>query len=176
LLRVIHRTYHSAYFCKGVTDGLEHRSNQSGRGILRGPCPFIWSIWSIGTKEGRPHPLHTLGSRPSAAHISNVGGASQPSLHESDHKPLSLCRNHSFAVYPLALLGTTISVSLSRAPSGSPLPRAARLSSCPCKWSNFPGAGVWRTSPFGDSRKLRGEFIRNSSTLASVAESVMLRG
>ena len=35
------------------------RECSPGRGILRGPGPFIWSIgWSIGAKEGRPRPLH----------------------------------------------------------------------------------------------------------------------
>ena len=72
---------------RGAKQG--RRECSPGRGILRGPGPFIWSIgWSIGAKEGRPHPLHirqpTLFS---SAHISNVGG-SQPSLHVSDHKLL----------------------------------------------------------------------------------------
>src|SRR5215204_3657696 len=41
-----------------------------------------------------------------------------PSRLLSNHK--TLYENHSFSVCPLALLGATISVSLSRAPSGSP--------------------------------------------------------
>src|SRR5215208_3340638 len=32
-----------------------HRSTFKGRGILRGPSPFIWFR---GAKEGRPRPLH----------------------------------------------------------------------------------------------------------------------
>jgi hypothetical protein len=56
----------------------------------------------------------TFGSRPSGGHISNVGGAPQPSLHVSTSP--SMCRNNSFAVYARALLGSTIDSSLSRAP------------------------------------------------------------
>ena len=47
-----------------------------------------------------------------------------PSRLLSNHEPLYV-KNHSFAVYTLALLGTTISVSLSRAPLIPPLRNSA---------------------------------------------------
>src|SRR5687767_3142626 len=57
--------------------------------------------------RGSPVPLQALISSP-------LGSYQFPSRLLSNHK--ILYENHSIAVYPLALLGTTISVSLSRAP------------------------------------------------------------
>jgi hypothetical protein len=85
------------------------KQGRRGRGILRGPGPFIWSIgWSIGAKEGRPHPLHirqpTLFS---SALISNVGvHLNPPCTYQITSS--SLCTNHSFAVGAFAFLGATI--------------------------------------------------------------------
>src|SRR5215212_2284527 len=85
-----------------------HRSTFRGRGILRGPGPFIWSIgWSIGAKEGRPHPLHirqpTLFS---SAHIATWVDLNPPCTYQITSS--SLCTNHSFAVGAFAFLGATI--------------------------------------------------------------------
>jgi hypothetical protein len=81
---------HAPYLCSKCGAKQGRRECSTGRGILRGPGPFIRSIgWSIGAKEGRPHPLHIR----------------QPTQRRTYHKPPSVCRNHSFAVGAFAFLG-----------------------------------------------------------------------
>jgi hypothetical protein len=59
------------------------------------------------TKRAGCAPSTLFGSRPSAGHISNAGGCLSTLLARIRNKPLSV-KNHSFAVYARALLGSTI--------------------------------------------------------------------
>jgi hypothetical protein len=59
------------------------------------------------TKRAGCAPSTLFGSRPSAGHISNAGGCLSTLLARIRNKPLCV-KNHSFAVYARALLGSTI--------------------------------------------------------------------
>jgi hypothetical protein len=72
---------------RGAKQG--RRECSPGRGILRGPGPFIRSIgWSIGAKERRPRPPPHSAANPAPDILATWVGGSQASLLVSDHMPL----------------------------------------------------------------------------------------
>src|SRR5215212_2524364 len=81
----------------------------SGPSLCPAPMPQGQPALTFVDSGGR-HPTPSPNSPPGSYHF--------PSRLLSNHKPLH--ENHSTAVYPLALLGTTISVSLSRCAPRSP--------------------------------------------------------